>query len=116
MAAVAERTERTHYSLTQSGRDALRTWVRQPVRFPRVLHEGVVRLLAADLVGEKPVRESIVALREELDELDTLIDAAEAVAATLPHREKYLRINRRLARRLITAHREWIAEIERELG
>ena len=107
--------QRTHYTLTERGLDALREWARQPVRFPRVLHEGVVRLLAADLVGEAPVRESIGALRQELDELDTSLDDAEAVAATLPHREKYLRINHRLARRLVAAHRDWIAEVEREL-
>jgi DNA-binding PadR family transcriptional regulator len=108
--------ERTHYSLTKKGLKALEEWASEPVRFPRVLHEGVVRLLAADLVGEEAVRESTVALRAELDELDALMDRAETVAATLPHREKYLRINHRLARRLIAAHRRWIAEIERELA
>jgi len=107
--------QRTHYTLTQKGLDALGDWARQPVRFPRVLHEGVVRLLAADLVGDAPVRESIGALRDELDELDGLLDDAEAVAATIPHREKYLRINHRLARRLVAAHRDWIAEVEAEL-
>src|SRR5918996_2797893 len=55
--------ERTHYSLTPKGREALRAWAIGPVHFPRVLHEGVVRLLAADLVGEKPVREGITMLR-----------------------------------------------------
>ena len=81
-----------------------------------MLHEGVVRLLAADLVGEAAVRESIAALETELDELDGLVDGAESTAAALPHREKYLRINHRLARRLIAAHRDWIAEVERELA
>jgi hypothetical protein len=76
----------------------------------------VARLLAADLVGEKLVRESISMLRRELGELDGLVDKAEEAAATLPHREKYLRINHRLARQLIAAHREWIAEVERELS
>lgn len=108
--------ERTHYTLTKKGRDALRAWARQPVHFPRGLHEGVVRLLAADLVGEKPVRESITMLRQELDELDELIDTGEEAAAALPHREKYLLINHRLARRLVAAHRDWVAEVERELG
>jgi DNA-binding PadR family transcriptional regulator len=106
---------RTHYELTDKGLDALRSWSRNPVRFPRVLHEGVVRLLAADLVGEEPVRESISQLSAELDELDALADAGEAAAADVPHRETYLRINHRLARRLIAAHREWIAEVERGL-
>jgi hypothetical protein len=44
------------------------------------------------------------------------MDRADEASATLPHREKYLRINHRLARRLIAAHREWIADVERELG
>jgi DNA-binding PadR family transcriptional regulator len=106
---------RTHYTLTQKGLDALRSWSRTPVRFPRVLHEGVVRLLAADLVGEEPVRESISALRAELDDLDALVDAGEAAAAGLPHRETYLRINHRLARRLVAAHHDWVTEVERGL-
>jgi PadR family transcriptional regulator, regulatory protein AphA len=108
--------ERTQYSLTAQGLAALREWAQRPVRYPRVLHEGVVRLLAADLVGEPAVRESIAALRPELDELDALLDQAAHAAASLPHRERYLTINHRLARRLIAAHREWLAEVERELA
>ena len=107
--------ERTHYTLTPKALEALRVWADDPVRFPRALHEGVVRLLAADLVGEGPVRAGILALREELDELDALMTRADEVAGTLPHREKYLRLNHRLARRLIDAHREWVADVEREL-
>ena len=86
------------------------------MRFPRVLHEGVVRLLAADLVGEPPVRESISALRAELDELDALVNEGEATAGAIPHREKYLLINHQLARRLVAAYRDWIDDVERELG
>jgi DNA-binding PadR family transcriptional regulator len=108
--------ERTHYTLTERGLHALREWAQRPVRYPRVLHEGVARLLAADLVGEPPVRASIVALRAELDELDALLDRAEDDAASLPHRERYLQINHRLARRLVAAHREWVAEVERDLA
>jgi PadR family transcriptional regulator, regulatory protein AphA len=108
--------ERTHYALTDKALEALQEWARRPVRYPRVLHEGVVRLLAADLVGEPPVRTSIAGLRAELDELDGLLDQAEATAAAFPHRQRYLRINHRLARRLVAAHREWIAEVEDELA
>jgi PadR family transcriptional regulator, regulatory protein AphA len=107
---------RTVYTLTEQGLEALRDWARQPVPFPRVLHEGVVRLLAADLVGEGPVREGILALRAELDELDALIDEAEQRAAGVPHRRRYLMINHRLARRLIAAHRAWVEEVEAELA
>jgi DNA-binding PadR family transcriptional regulator len=108
--------ERTHYTLTDKGLEALREWVAQPTPFPRMDHEGVTRVLAADLVGEKPVRESISAIRGELDELSARLDDAEAVAETLPHRRKYLLLNLRLARRLLQAHREWVDDVERELA
>jgi DNA-binding PadR family transcriptional regulator len=107
---------RTHYTLTERGLEALKEWSLQPVRFPRVLHEGVVRLLAADLVGERPVRESIAELRAELDQLDAQIDEGEATAGAFPHRAKYLLVNHRLARRLVAAHREWIDDVERGLS
>ena len=44
------------------------------------------------------------------------LDAADAVLETLPHRAKYLRLNHRLARKIVDAHREWLDEVERELG
>jgi hypothetical protein len=86
------------------------------VSFPRVLHEGVARLLAADLVGEGPVREGILVMRAELDELDAMLDVAEATAASLPHRERYLLLNHRLARRLVAAHRAWVDDVESQLA
>jgi hypothetical protein len=39
-------------------------------------------------------------------------DAVDAGA--VPHREKYLLLNHRLARRLVEAHAEWLDEVERE--
>ena len=108
--------ERTHYTLTEEGVDALREWVAKPTPFPRMDHEGITRVLAADLVGEQPVRESISALRGEIADLSARLDEAEAVAETLPHRRKYLLLNLRLARRLLEAHLEWVDEVERELA
>src|SRR5690242_11742619 len=62
--------ERTHYELTPRGLEALRAWAAEPTPLPRIRNEGVIRLLAADLVGDAPVRRSLEALRAELDELD----------------------------------------------
>src|SRR3954451_12826300 len=42
--------ERTVYAVTDRGLEALEAWARTPVRFPRLQHEGLVRLLVADLV------------------------------------------------------------------
>jgi DNA-binding PadR family transcriptional regulator len=108
--------ERTHYTLTEKGLEALREWVPKPTPFPRMDHEGVTRVLAADLVGEEPVRESISALRGQIADLSARLDEAEAIAATLPHRRKYLVLNLRLARRLLEAHLEWVEDVERELA
>jgi PadR family transcriptional regulator AphA len=108
--------ERTHYTLTDKGLEALRSWAAEPTPFPRIDSEGVTRVMAADLVGEATVRASVSALREEIAELEARLDEAEAVAEDLPHRRSYLLLNLRLARRLLSAHLQWVGEVERELA
>jgi PadR family transcriptional regulator, regulatory protein AphA len=107
---------RTHYMLTDRGRAALAEWMEEPARFPRIQHEAVVRLLAADIVGEEAVLESLRALRDEIADIGARLDAAEAVAGTIPSREDYLLLNHRLARRIVQAHTDWLNEVEQELG
>jgi PadR family transcriptional regulator, regulatory protein AphA len=107
--------ERTVYTLTDKGLEALRAWARTPVGFPRMQHEGMIRLLVADLVGEEAIREGMSTLRADMDDLEQRLDAAEAAADTLPHRRKYLLMAHRLSRRLLEVHREWLDEVEQEL-
>jgi PadR family transcriptional regulator, regulatory protein AphA len=106
---------RTHYRLTRKGRRALAAWMDEPARFPRIQNEAVCRLLAADIVGEQAVLDSLLALRDEIAEISARLDAAEAVAPTIPSREQYLLLNHRLARRMVAAHSDWLDEIEQEL-
>jgi DNA-binding PadR family transcriptional regulator len=108
--------ERTVYTLTDQGLDALREWARTPIHFPRLEHEGLVRILVADLVDESIVRESMGTLRADIADLAARLDVAEAVAETLPHRRKYLLLGHRLGRRLLEVHLEWLDEVERELA
>jgi DNA-binding PadR family transcriptional regulator len=108
--------ERTVYTLTDKGRDALREWAKTPVHFPRLEHEGLTRLLIADLVDERDVRESLATLREDIAGLELKLDEAEAMARTLPHREKYLMLAHGLSRRMLAAHLEWLDDVERELS
>jgi DNA-binding PadR family transcriptional regulator len=107
---------RTHYTLTERGLDALREWMKEPTAFSRVQLEPAWRLLAADLVGDAAVLESLEGLRAEIDELRGRLDVAEGVAAEIPHRERYLRLNHALARRIVDAHEDWLNEVERELA
>jgi PadR family transcriptional regulator AphA len=109
--------ERTHYMLTDAGREALRAWAREPTPFPRIQSEAVVRLVAGDIVGDDAALvASLAAMRRELDDIDAGLDDAEAVAQTLPHRARYLRLVHRFGRTLTQAHRDWLDEVERELG
>src|SRR3954449_11307190 len=51
--------QRTVYTLTDKGLEALAAWARTAVRFTPVKSELLLRLLIADLVGEDVTRESI---------------------------------------------------------
>ena len=106
---------RTHYELTERGLEALREWIDGRPDHPRLVVDPILRLLAADLVGEAPARTSLLAMRDDLADLRRRLDTADEVAETLPHRAKYLRLNHRLARRVLDAYDEWLDEIEREL-
>jgi len=108
--------ERTHYTLTDKGLEALRAWADEPCSFTPIQSEAITRVLATDLVGESRVRKSLGALRHQIGELHGRLDEAEAAAARLPHREKYLLLNHGLARAILRTYTEWLDEVERELG
>jgi DNA-binding PadR family transcriptional regulator len=107
--------ERTVYSLTEKGFDALRAYAATPVRFTPLKSEPLLRLLIADLVGEEVTRENIGTLREDIADLQVRVAESEAAARELPHREKYLLIVTGFLNRLLELHLEYIDEVEREL-
>jgi PadR family transcriptional regulator, regulatory protein AphA len=108
--------ERTVYTLTDKGVEALRDYARTPVSFQPFKSELLLRLLIADLVGEAPVREGIGTLRADIDDLFERISESEASASALPHRSKYLLLSTRFLRQLLDLHLDWIQEVERELA
>jgi DNA-binding PadR family transcriptional regulator len=108
--------QRTHYELTDAGREALREWLATPTAFPRMQSEPVVRALAADLADPATVMQGLAALEGQLDEIEAELDELEAQAERLPARRAMLAINHRLGRRLVDAHREWLAEVGAELS
>jgi DNA-binding PadR family transcriptional regulator len=104
--------ERTVYSLTDKGLEALREWARTPASFTPLKSEPLIRVLICDLVGEPVTRESIAALRDDIDDIQRRLDDAEQRATQLPHREKYLLLATGFMRRLLELHRDLIDEIE----
>jgi PadR family transcriptional regulator AphA len=107
--------ERTVYTLTDKGLDALADYARTPAAFTPVKSEPLLRLLIADLVGEEPTREGIAALRDDVDDLLERLDAADARTADLPHRSKYLQLTNGFLRKLLALHLELVDDVEREL-
>jgi DNA-binding PadR family transcriptional regulator len=107
--------DRTMYTLTEKGVEALREWGRTPVRFTPLKSEPLIRMLVADIVGEAATAESMGALRDDIGELLDGIGAAEAVAETLPHRQENLMLAYGLVRRLLELHLTWVEEVEQAL-
>jgi DNA-binding PadR family transcriptional regulator len=108
--------ERTVYTLTDEGRDALNDYARTPVGFTPLKSEALLRLLVCDLVGEETTRQSMAALRNDLTDIQERLDDAERSAARLPHREKYLRLVIGFMRGYLDLHEELIDDVERELS
>jgi DNA-binding PadR family transcriptional regulator len=109
-------TERTEYELTNQGLAALREWLKRPSPFPRIQHEAVVRVLAADLGSDDDVLESLSALEDEIAARRALIAEALERAKTLPHRERQLRLVHRLGSLLLDAHEQWLRDVRSELS
>jgi DNA-binding PadR family transcriptional regulator len=106
--------ERTVYTLTDRGRQALDEWARTPARFTPLKSEALLRLLIADLVGEPTTRESMTSLRGDIAELLAGLDETEASAHDFPHRSKYLLLVTGFMRRVFELHLELVDEVERE--
>jgi DNA-binding PadR family transcriptional regulator len=107
--------ERTVYTLTQKGLDALRKWAHTPVAFTPLKSEPLLRLLICDLVGEKVTRDSMATLRDDIADLQSRLAEAERSAHELPHREKYLMLINGFMRRYLELHLELIDQVEEEL-
>jgi PadR family transcriptional regulator AphA len=108
--------ERTVYTLTDRGLDALREYARTPVAFIPLKSDALLRLLVCDLVGEEVTRASMATLRSEIEDIERRLDEAELRAENLPHRAKYLLLAVTFLRRFVALHEELIDDVERELA
>jgi DNA-binding PadR family transcriptional regulator len=107
---------RTHYELTDTGRRALTEWLAQPAAMPRVQHEGIVKLLAADFADGATIRASLAGWRAGLEEAYERLDVMERRAAEVPHRTRYLELINDFGRRSLDAQREWLDVVEDTLA
>jgi PadR family transcriptional regulator, regulatory protein AphA len=110
-------TDRTVYTLTDRGRRAISRWLAEPSGFIRIQNEPAARLTGADLASdEQTVVDSLSAIRPQIDEQLAWLDRAEREATRIANRERYLRLNHRLSRRILAAFSAWLDEVEQELG
>ena len=109
--------ERTLYTLTPSGREALRAWLTVPTGLPRIQNEAVVKLLGGNHAeSDEVLLRSLQPLRAEIERASRMLDANEASASSLPHRERYLKLINELGRALLKTHLDWLDQVEHELG
>jgi PadR family transcriptional regulator AphA len=114
--APGQTGERTVYTLTDAGLEALREYAQTPVGFTPLKSDALLRLLMCDLVGEEVTRESLATLRDDIADMWWRLDAAEESAHQLMHREKYLLLVTNFLRRMLELHLDLVDEVERELA
>jgi PadR family transcriptional regulator AphA len=106
---------RTHYELTDAGREALTAWLAEPAAMPRVQNESLIKLLAADFSDDATIAASLEGVRAGIQRAYEELEAMERRALEIPHRTRYLRLIDDYARRSLDAQREWLDAVQEEL-
>ena len=104
--------ERTHYTLTERGREALAEWVRTPATLPRIQNEPVIRLAAADLVDPAAVLEGLEAMRPDLEPRWRASRRGRSGPRTSPTARTCSRSTTATPQRLLELQRGWLEEAE----
>lgn len=109
--------ERTFYTLTPAGTEALRLWAVEPPSLPRIQNEAIPKLMCGDLVNDDAaLLEGLLGLRGEIAAQSAKLDAALERRAGLAHRARYLGLTENLGRRLLATLDEWLDDVEAELA
>ena len=114
--APGRTTDRRVYQLTPAGEEAAAAWLAEPTPAPRIQNEAIVRLLGSDLGDERAVLGSLLAMRAELDTIESLLSEGRATVPELPHRARALELVHRLGEDTVALYRSWLDDVERELG
>lgn len=108
--------ERTHYTLTAKGREALEEWSRTPAPLPKIQNEAVLRLMASDVVPAEAALEGLSVLREQIEEqLAYVKRARDTRPETAPHRDRVLTVNEIFGEGVLRLQLEWLKEAEKTL-
>jgi DNA-binding PadR family transcriptional regulator len=107
---------RTGYALTDQGREALRAWLAQPAAMPRVQHEALVKLLAADFSDDATIVASLAGLRDGINDAYASLKVLTERAEQIPHRTRYLRLINDFGQRSLDTLSAWLDHVEHELA
>jgi DNA-binding PadR family transcriptional regulator len=108
--------ERTFYTLTEKGREALRRWILEPPALPRIQNEAIPKLLSGDILGDdEQLLDALLPLRNEIEAQQKKLHEGRKRLDALPHRRSYLLLVHELGDRLLQTHREWLDDVEKEL-
>ena len=89
----------------------------KPPAPPRIQNEAIVKLLSGDILGDdERLVATLLTLRAEIEAQQAKLVEARRHLDALPHRRTYLLLVHDLGMRLLRAQREWLDEVERELG
>ena len=109
--------ERSFYTLTERGREALCEWIVEPPSLPRIQNEAVPKLMSGDILGDdERLLASLLAVRSEIELQEQRLAEGYRSLESLPHRRTYLLLVLDLGERLVAAQRAWLDEVERVLG
>jgi DNA-binding PadR family transcriptional regulator len=108
--------ERTYYTLTDEGRNALSAWLAEPAAPPRVQHEALVKLLAADYSDDQTILASLSGLRAEIADRYTTLESLTKRVDQIPHRARYLRLINDYGKRSLDTLSDWLDHVEQELS
>ena len=81
------------------------------MRLTPLKSDPLLRLLLCELVGEPTTRASLTTLRDDIDDIDDLmqrLNEGEQAAQALPHRRKYLLLVNEFLRRYLDLHLELV--------
>ena len=89
------------------------------MRLTPLKSDPLLRLLLCELVGEPTTRASLTTLRDDVDDIDDLmqrLNEGEQAAQALPHRRKYLLLVNEFLRRYLDLHLELVNQVERDFA